>query len=228
MEVKYFGQSCVAFNFDGTSVLIDPFISGNPLAKGIDIKQIQPDYIFLSHGHSDHVADMVTIQQQSNATVATVVETASWAERQGIASSKLIDFNLGGTLNLPFGRVKMVYAAHSNSTPDGAYGGFPVGFVFFVKNRTIYFAGDTALTMEMKLLERYKIDWAFLPVGGHYTMDAEDAALATELINCKNVVGIHYDTFPPIRIDKEKARQAFAEVGANLTLLEIGEALQLS
>lgn len=227
MEVTYYGQSCVEFNINGTKVLIDPFISHNPLAKGIDIDSLKPDYIFLTHGHQDHVADMLTIQKQSGATVATVVETADWVRRQGVDEDRVIEFNLGGTLRLPFGRVKMVYAAHSNSTPDGFYGGFPVGFVFLLDHRTIYFAGDTALTMEMKLLQRYQIDWAFLPIGGHYTMDAEDAAIATEFIGCNQVVGIHYDTFPPISIDKQAAKKTFADTGARLVLLDIGEQLAL-
>ena len=227
MKSTYYGQSCVEFNFNGTKVLVDPFISSNPLAADVDITALKPDYIFITHGHQDHVADMLSIQKQSNATVATIVETADWVRQQGVGDEHVIEFNLGGTLQLPFGRVKMVYAAHTNSTPNGAYGGFPVGFVFFIENRTIYFAGDTALTMEMKLLERYRIDWAFLPIGGHYTMDAEDAAIATEFMNCKQVVGIHYDTFSPIRIDKEKAKKIFADVGARLTLLEIGEQMDL-
>ena len=228
MVAKYYGQSCVEFDVDGTKILIDPFIRYNPLAQGVDISVIRPDYIFLSHGHQDHVADMLPIQKQSQAKVAAVVETAEWVRRQGVDEESVIEFNLGGTLQLPFGRVKMVYAAHSNSTPDGAYGGFPVGFVFFLAGQTIYFSGDTALTMEMKLLERYKIDWAFLRIGCHYTMDAEDAALATTFMNCKKVIGVHYDTFPPIQIDKEQAKKAFAEVNAELTLLDIGQEISLS
>ncbi|MBE8723215.1 metal-dependent hydrolase [Sphingobacterium sp. Ka21] len=227
MSVTYYGQSCVAFNFNDTEVLLDPFITYNPLAKGIDIDSIQPDYIFLSHGHQDHVADMALIQKNSNATVVAIVETAEWVRKQGVVSEKVVEFNFGGTLRLPFGMVKMVYALHTNSTPDGNYGGFPCGYVFFIGERRIYFAGDTGLTLEMKLLSDLGLDWAFLPIGGHYTMDMFDAVRAAEFVNCKNIVGIHYDTFPPITIDKKEAVTLFRESGLRLELPSIGEKIIL-
>jgi len=227
MKVTYYGQSCVEFDIDGTKVLLDPFISYNPLAKDVNISDIKPDYIFLSHAHQDHVADMFSIQQQSGATVAAIVETAAWVRRQGVSDDKVIEYNLGGTLHLPFGKVKMVFAAHSNSTVDGDYAGFPVGYVFFLKGKTIYFAGDTALTMEMKLLARHKIDWALLPIGGHYTMDVDDAVIAAEFVNCKNILGIHYDSFPPIKINHEEAVKKFSEADVYLALPKIGETIEL-
>lgn len=227
MKVTYYGQSCVEFDIDGVKVLLDPFIRYNPLAKDVDVSSIKPDYIFLSHAHQDHVADMFTIQQQSGATVASIVETAAWVRKQGVPEDKVIEYNLGGTLDLPFGKVKMVFAAHSNSTVDGEYAGFPVGYVFFLKGKTVYFAGDTALTMEMKLLERYHIDWALLPIGGHYTMDVDDAILAAEFVNCNKVIGIHYDSFPPIKIDHELASKKFSEADVYLALPKIGETIAL-
>lgn len=226
-SARYLGQSCVAFNFDGTTVLLDPFITYNPLAGDIDVNSLNPDYIFLSHGHEDHVADVATVQKNSGATVAAIVETAAWVKRQGIADEKIIEFNFGGTLNLPFGKVKMVYALHTNSTPDGAYGGFPCGYVFFVGDKKIYFAGDTALTLEMKLLENLNLDWAFLPIGGHYTMDMYDAIEASRFINCDNIIGIHYNTFPPIAIDTQEAIRVFGEAGKELHLPAIGESISL-
>lgn len=227
MKVTYYGQSCVEFDIDGTKVLLDPFISYNPLAKDIKVADIKPDYIFLSHAHQDHVADMYSIQQQSGATVATIVETAAWVRKQGVPDDKVIEYNLGGTLDLPFGKVKMVFAAHSNSTVDGEYAGFPVGYVFFLKGKTVYFAGDTALTMEMKLLERHNIDWALLPIGGHYTMDVDDAIIAAEFVNCKNVMGIHYDSFPPIKINHEEVMKKFNEADVYLALPKIGESIDI-
>lgn len=227
ISARFLGQSCVEFDFNGTRVLLDPFITHNPLAKGVDMTSIMPSYIFLSHGHQDHVADMFTVQQQSNATVAAIVETAAWVRKQGVSDDKVIEFNFGGTLDLPFGKVKMVYALHTNSTPDGEYGGEPCGFVFFIGDKKIYFAGDTALTLEMKLLEDLSLDWAFLPIGGHYTMDMYDAVKAAKFINCKNIVGIHYNTFPPISIDLVKAERLFSDIGFNLYLPEIGESLTL-
>ncbi|MDH5827657.1 metal-dependent hydrolase [Sphingobacterium sp. SG20118] len=227
MTATYYGQSCVAFDFDGHNVLLDPFISYNPLAKSIDVNSLLPEYIFLSHGHQDHVADMAQIQKNSQATVAAIVETAAWVRKQGVPDDKVIEFNLGGTIKTTFGTVKMVYALHTNSTPDGQYGGFPVGFILYSSNKKIYFAGDTGLTMEMKLLAGLGLDWAFLPIGGHYTMDVDDAVRAAEFINCDKIVGIHYDTFPPIVIDKEKALAKFANSGKTLYLPAIGESIEL-
>lgn len=227
ISVKYLGHACFEFDFNGTKVLTDPFISYNPLAKNIDIEALKPDYILLSHAHADHVADLAKIQAQSGATVAAIVETAGWVRKQGVPDEKVIEFNFGGTLNLPFGKVKMVYALHTNSTPDGAYGGAPCGFVFFIGDKKIYFAGDTALTLEMKLLEDLQLDWAFLPIGGHYTMDAEDAVKAAKFVNCKQVIGMHYDTFSPVTIDQEEALQLFNEAGLALTLLKLEESKAL-
>lgn len=227
MEVTYYGQSCVVFDFNGSKVLLDPFITHNPLAKDIDVNVLKPDYIFLTHCHQDHVADMKNIQSNSGATVAAVVETAAWVRKQGVPDDKVIEFNFGGTLSLPFGRAKMVYALHTNSTPEGEYGGVAVGYVFFVCDKKIYFAGDTALTLEMKLLEDLQLDWAFLPIGGHYTMDVDDAIKAAQFVNCKNIIGIHYDTFPPISIDTEEAKQKFEANGLRLLLPKIGESVAL-
>ncbi|HLT88897.1 MAG TPA: metal-dependent hydrolase [Sphingobacterium sp.] len=227
MEVTYYGQSCVVFDFNGSKVLLDPFITHNPLAKDIDVNVLKPDYIFLTHCHQDHVADMKNIQSNSGATVAAVVETAAWVRKQGVPDDKVIEFNFGGTLSLPFGRAKMVYALHTNSTPEGEYGGVAVGYVFFVGDKKIYFAGDTALTLEMKLLEDLQLDWAFLPIGGHYTMDVDDAIKAAQFVNCKNIIGIHYDTFPPISIDTEEAKQKFEANGLRLLLPKIGESVAL-
>ncbi|MGJ1433780.1 metal-dependent hydrolase [Sphingobacterium spiritivorum] len=227
MKVTYYGQSCVLFDFDGHQVLLDPFITYNPIAEHVDVNALHPEYIFVSHAHQDHVADLLTVQKNSNATVATVVETAAWVRKQGVSDDKVVEFNLGGTIETTFGKAKMVIAIHTNSTPDGAYGGWPVGYVFFAGGKKIYFAGDTALTYDMKLLEDLQLDWAFLPIGGHYTMDVEDAVKAAQFINCKHIVGIHYNTFPPITIDVEEAKRKFSEAGLQLSLPGIGESLTL-
>lgn len=227
ISVTYYGHACFEFNFNGIKVLMDPFISYNPLAKHINIEDIKPDYIFLSHAHQDHLVDLVQIQKQSDAVVGAIVETAAWVKNQGVKEDKVIDFNFGGTLSLPFGKVKMVYALHTSSTPDGAYGGVPCGYVFFIGDKKIYFAGDTALTLEMSLLKDLNLDCAILPVGGHYTMDMYDAVKATSLINCNNVIAMHYDTFPPVTIDKQELNKVFSQAGINLNLLEIGNSINL-
>lgn len=227
ISVRYLGHACFEFDFNGTKVLLDPFISYNPLAHNIKVEELKPDYIFLSHGHEDHVADLAKIQEQSNATVAAIVETAGWVRRQGISDDKVLEFNFGGTLTLPFGKVKMVYALHTNSTPDGAYGGAPCGFVFYIGDKTIYYAGDTALTLEMNLLAELELDWAILPIGGHYTMDANDAVKAAHFVKCRNVIGMHYDTFSPVTIDIDVTKRIFQDADLNLVLLQIEESISL-
>lgn len=227
MKAIYYGHSSVLLELEGAAVLFDPFISPNPKAAHIDIGSLKPDYIVLSHAHEDHVADVAAIQKSSRAKVMAIVETAMWVNRQDIPESAIIPFNFGGTVQADFGTIKMVYALHTNGAPDGQYAGVPAGYVLKSGGKTIYFAGDTALTMEMKLLENAGLDWAFLPIGGHFTMDVDDAITACQFINCKRVVGIHYDTFPPITIDKATAKQKFADAGLELHLPEIGGELTL-
>lgn len=227
MNAIYYGHASVELQLEGATVLFDPFISPNPKAAEIDINVLNPDYIILSHAHDDHVADMAAIQKNSGAKVVAVVETAMWVNRQDIPESDIIPFNFGGTIPTDFGTLKMVYALHTNSTPDGQYGGVPVGYIIESGGKKIYYAGDTALTMEMKLLEHVGLDWAFLPIGGYYTMDVDDAIVASQFINCKNIVGMHYNTFPPIAIDTDVAMRKFGDAGLNLHLLDIGEALAL-
>src|SRR5690606_34282923 len=223
----YYGHSSVMLELEQHQVLFDPFITPNPQAEHVDINKLKPDYILLTHAHDDHVADVAAIQKASKAKILAVVETAMWVNRQDIPESDIVPFNLGGTVKTDFGSVKMVYALHTNGTPDGQYGGAPVGYVLSTGGKKIYFAGDTALTLEMKLLEPMGIDWAFLPIGGHFTMDVDDAITAAKFVNCKNIVGIHYNTFPPIAIDTKVAKQKFADAGLNLNLPGIGEGVEL-
>ena len=226
MKATYYGHSTFAMQLDGANILFDPFISPNAAAAHIALDQINPDYILLSHAHADHVADVFTIQKQSQAKVVAIVETAEWLRRKGVAEEHVIEMNFGGTLQTSFGSVKMVLAIHTNSTPDGDYGGMPVGFVVRSGGKTFYYAGDTALTMDMQLIKAYAPDIVFLPMGGHYTMDVDDALLAAKMIGCKRVVGMHFNTFPSIRIDAESAQQKFEAEGFTLILPSIGEEIQ--
>lgn len=227
MKAIYYGHSCVRLKSRDFDILFDPFISPNPLAKHIDIKDIAPQYILLSHAHEDHVADMAAIQGNGDAQVIAIVETAAWVARQGVEAGKIIEMNFGGTVITDFGAAKMVYALHTNSTPDGQYGGVPVGYVLTIGGKKLYFAGDTALTQEMTLLQDLELDWAFLPIGGHYTMDVDDAIRAAKLANCQHIFGIHYNTFPAITIDKGEAKQKFADADLQLYLPEIGDSVHL-
>jgi len=226
MKATYYGQSALSIELeDGKLLMFDPFITPNPLAKNIDIGTIKPDYILVSHGHGDHVNDLVTIQKSSGAKIICIFEIAEWLEKKGITAHGM---NIGGGFNFEFGRVKMVNAIHSSTMPDGASGGNPAGFVIYANSgKKIYFSGDTALTYDMKLLENENLDWAILPIGDNFTMGVDDAIKATEFFNCKNVIGVHYDTFPVIQINLEEAREKFIKAGINIQLPKIGESVNL-
>lgn len=225
MKYTYYGQSCFLIEADGKKFLFDPFISPNPLASHIDTTAITADYILISHGHGDHIADLVALAKQTNAKVIGMVEVTDWAEAQGVKNVHSMNF---GKQKFEFGNLRLVWATHSSSLPDGSYGGNPAGFVLETAGKTIYFAGDTALNMDMKILaDLYKIDYAILPIGGNYTMDVDDALIATKYINCDKVIGVHYNTFPVIEIDMEDAISKFKRENKQLLLPAIGETIDL-
>lgn len=227
MNVTYLGHSCFLFDFDGTKVLTDPFITYNELAKTIDKESITCDYILLSHGHQDHMADAEFFLKKDNATLVAIYDIAEWFREKGIKN--LVHLNIGGKVSLPFGLVKMVTAVHSSVLPDGTYGGNPAGYVVQTSDKVIYFAGDTALTYDMKLIaDRFNtVDVAFLPIGDALTMDIADALVAAEWVNTNKIVGMHYDTFPNIQLDKEEALQTAKQANKELVLLTIGETITL-
>lgn len=236
MEFTYYGHACFAVKINDVRVLFDPFITGNPLeaAKKIDINKIQADYIFLSHGHGDHTKDCVSIAKRTGALVITVAELSDKFGEE----VKTHGMNTGGQANFKGGKfvygegeikVKCVVAQHSSSLGDGSYGGNPVGFIVYGGGRSFYYSGDTGLTMDMQLIPKWaKLDFAVLPVGDNYTMGAEDALECARMINCKKVIGVHYDTFGAlIKIDHERAKKIFSEAGYELELLNIGETIKL-
>ena len=225
MKITFYGHATFGIETGGKNLLFDPFITHNQLASAIDVNSLKPDYILLSHGHADHMADLEVIQKNSGAKVICIADIAGWLGNKSITNVHAMNF--GGGFNFDFGRVKMVYALHSSSMPDGAYGGNPAGFVIYSEGKKIYFAGDTALTLDMQLLADENLDLAILPIGDNYTMGADDAIKACGLINCKKVIGMHYDTFPVIVIDKEVVKQKFEKAGIDLTLLEIGSSMNL-
>jgi len=225
MKFTFYGHACFELETGGKKLLFDPFITHNELAKDIDVNSLKPDYILLSHGHGDHIADLFTIQKNSGAKVICIAEIAGWLGGKGIADAH--GMNIGGGFNFNFGRVKMVNAIHSSGLPDGSYGGVAAGLIIYAEGKKIYFAGDTALHYDMKLLADEKLDWAILPIGDNYTMGADDAIKAAGFIDCKNVIGVHYDTFPPIRINKAEVAEKFKQAGINLQLPAIGESMPL-
>ncbi|QNH63323.1 metal-dependent hydrolase [Hymenobacter sediminicola] len=226
MRLTYYGHSCFLLETGGSSVLFDPFIRPNPMAKDVEVDKIPADFILLSHGHADHVADAEEIGKRTGADFVGMAEVVGWFGKKGLKAT--YGMNLGGTLKLPFGTVKMVAAAHSSSMPDGSYGGLAAGFVVEAEGKTFYYAGDTALTYDMKLLaERHSLDFAILPIGDHYTMGIDDALTAADWTGAPKIIGMHYDTFPPITIDQAEARAKAQQAGKELVLLKIGETITL-
>lgn len=225
MKITYYGHSCFLIEFNGKKLLLDPFISGNPKAKEVNIEEIVADYVLLTHGHGDHVLDAEQIAKRCDATIISNFEISEWFAAIGL---KTIGINQGGKVKLDFGTVKYVSAIHSSSLPDGSYAGNPGGFVIWNDSNCFYHAGDTALTMDMKLIPLTcpKLDFAILPVGDYFTMGYEDAILAAEFVECTEVIGCHFDSFPPITIDHEKAKQAFSNSGKSLKLLSVGETIE--
>ena len=226
MLITYFGHSCLGVKIGKYTLLFDPFISENKLAAHININEVETDYIFLSHGHFDHVSDTLAIANRTNATLIANPEVNSWFKEQGV--SLTIPMNIGGKIALPFGTVRMVAAAHSSTMPDGSNGGNAGGFLVHSGEKSFYFAGDTGLTTEMKLIsEFWQVDFAILPIGDHFTMGIDEAIIAAKFVGVKKVIGVHYDTFPYITIKKDDAIYAFAQAGIELILLPIGGSIQL-
>jgi L-ascorbate metabolism protein UlaG (beta-lactamase superfamily) len=222
MNFTYYGHSCFALEVGGKRLLFDPFITPNPRAAGIDVNSIGADYILVSHGHQDHLADAGAIAKRTGAPVIASFEVATWLNKKG--AEKIHPVNHGGGGAFEFGRVKFVNAIHSSGLPDGSYGGNPGGFVVESGEGNFYYSGDTALTMDMKLIgEGAKLTFAGLCIGGNFTMDVADAVKAAELIGCDEIVGLHYDTFPQIRIDHAEAQKKFQAAGKKLCLLKIGQ-----
>ena len=227
MKITYYGHSCFLVDFSGTKLLFDPFITPNELAKDVDISTIEADYILLSHGHSDHVADAIQLAKQTGAKVISNYEIIMWLGREGIKNSH--PMNHGGAFNFDFGKVRYVNAVHSSALDDGTYLGNPGGFIISNDQLNFYYAGDTALTMDMQLIPRYgKLDFAILPIGDNFTMGIDDAITASDFIQCDKVFGVHYDTFGYIKIDHEGAIEKFSKAGKKLILAEIGATIEIT
>lgn len=225
MKYTYYGQSCFAIETETHKFLFDPFISQNPLAKDIDISKIEADYILVSHAHGDHIGDLIQLAKQTNAKVIGIVELTDWLVEQGVENVHAMNF---GKYTFDFGTVRMVWATHSAGMPDGSYGGNPAGYVLEIEGKQIYFAGDTGLTVEMKLLsELYNLNYAIFPIGGNFTMDVDDAVIAAKYVDCDRVIGVHYNTFPVIEIDTKAAVESFKRAQKTLLLPAIGETIML-
>lgn len=227
MKITYYGHAAIGVEFGGRNLLFDPYISSNSLAASIEVDRIPADFIFVSHGHDDHVGDLVRIAKRTRASLISNAEIVSWARGKSINGFSM---NHGGKRAFDFGMVKLVNAIHSSSLPDGTNGGNPCGFVVWNDEQCFYFAGDTALTNDMKLIPEIcpKLDIAMLPIGDNYTMGYEDALLASDYIQCDRILGMHYDTFGSIKINPKAVQDAFKARGKELILLPIGKSLEYS
>ncbi len=226
MKLTYYGHSCFQVSIKGKKILFDPFITYNELAKDVSVDSIETDYIFLSHGHVDHIADCISIAQRTGCQVVANWEIHEWLNKKGISNTH--PMNTGGKWNFDFGKVKCVVAQHSSGLPDGSYGGNPMGFIFTSEEGNFYYSGDTALTLDMQLIPSWaKLDFSVLPIGDNFTMDVSDAVRAADFLQCKKIVGVHYNTFGFIKIDMAAATTAFATAGKTLLLPAIAETIDL-
>lgn len=223
--LRWLGHGCWLVQTGGKTLIIDPFLNDSPTAP-VKAQDVQADYVLVSHGHFDHVADAASIANRCGATVVANFEICEWLGKQGVKSTE--PMNIGGGIDLPFGRVKMTIAHHSSVLPDGANGGNPGGFLLSLPDGKIYFACDTGLFQDMKLIGAAGIDLAVLPIGDRFTMGPDDAIEAIKLIGPKRVAPSHYDTWPPIAQDEAAwMARVKAETKAEPVVLAPGGTVEL-
>jgi len=225
VKVIWYSHACLLIDTGDTKLLVDPFLTGNPMAP-VSVEEIKADYIFVSHGHGDHMGDTVEIAKRCNATVVSNFEIQNWLTSQGV--QKTHPLHIGGGFDFPWGRVKLTIAHHGSALPDGSYGGNPCGFIFYVQGKKIYHACDTGLFYDMKLIGEEGIDLAVIPIGDNFTMGPEDALRAVKLIQPAIVLPIHYDTFDIIKQDPTSwAKKVEEEARVKVRVLKPGEGLEL-
>jgi L-ascorbate metabolism protein UlaG (beta-lactamase superfamily) len=233
MEIKFHGHSCFELSDGETRVLIDPFLKPNNPAAIVTGEEVDPTHIAISHGHADHMADAVPVAKRTGAHCVAVVEIANWLEEHGVEN--VSDPNLGGTVSFDWGWIKLVPAWHTSTLPGssetpfspttGAVVGTAAGLLINLGGFTVYHAGDTCLFGDMRLIaERNPVDVAFLPIGGHYTMDRHDGVVAAELIGADTVIPMHFDTFPPIATDSAAFKEEVeSRTSSQVVVLAPGE-----
>lgn len=225
MKITFLGHACLQIELKNKILIVDPFISGNPKNDKIEVNGLKADYILITHAHQDHTLDVEALAKQTGATLISNYEIITHYGAKGIQGHPM---NHGGSYDFDFGTLKYVNAIHSSSFADGTYGGQPGGFILAAEGKSIYIAGDTALTYDMKLFgEEFDLNLAILPVGDNFTMGYTDALKASQFLNCNRVMGYHYDTFGYIEIDHDAAENYFIDHGVTLELLTIGEAITL-
>jgi L-ascorbate metabolism protein UlaG (beta-lactamase superfamily) len=226
-HITWLGHNCWSIETSGRTLLLDPFLDDSPTAP-VKADSVKADFVLVSHGHADHVGDTIKIAQRTGATVISNFEVGEWFAKKGLDRETLVEMNPGGGVRQPFGHVKFTIAHHSSSMPDGSYGGVPGGFLLTLGRTKVYFACDTAVFLDMKLIGAAGLDLAVLPIGDLYTMGPDDSLDAIKFLNPKRVAPCHYNTWPPIAQDAgawaEKVRSHTAaepivlEPGGKITL----------
>ena len=223
MKITYFGHSAFMVEAGGKRFLIDPFLTGNPHTQ-VDISTLKPDYILVTHGHSDHLGDALEIAENSSATIVAPAELAGYCESKG---AKTHPMHIGGGFNFDFGRIQLTEAQHGSAVFEGdqvIYAGNPCGFLLTAGGKTLYHAGDTGLFSDMGLIgERHKIDIALLPIGDNYTMGLEDAIYAASLVKADLSIPMHYNTFDYIIQDPEDFAEGVRKSGQRAEVLEMNK-----
>ena len=227
MRLTYLGHAGFKLETKGKVIIFDPFVTPNQDAHSLNVDDLHCDYMVLTHGHGDHVADVENIA--ANNPEMTLISNYEIVTYYGAKGIKGHGMNYGGKATFDFGTLKMVAAVHSSVLPDGTYAGNPVGVVIWNEEGCIYHAGDTGLTKDMELIPLIcpELDAAILPVGDNFTMCHEDAVLASDFIKCDHIIGCHFDTFDIIKIDQDRARRYFAEKNKQLILPEIGQMIDV-
>jgi L-ascorbate metabolism protein UlaG (beta-lactamase superfamily) len=224
LQITYYGHSSFRLNDGVYSLVIDPFLNGNPIAT-VKTKDVKADYVILTHGHGDHLGDGLEIAKDNNATIIAVNELADYCISKG---AKAHNMHIGGSFKFPFGRLKFTIAHHGSKTPDGEYVGSPAGVVISIGGKNIYHCGDTGLFLDMKLIgEMTPIDIMLVPIGDNFTMGIDDAVKAVEFVNPKVAIPMHYNTWPLIAADPQIFSKKLEEKGKNYIIMTFGETLDL-
>lgn len=224
MKLTYFSHSFFMLQDGTNTIVIDPFINGNPTAPA-SAKNVKPNFIVLTHAHGDHLGDGLSLAKKFNATIIAVNELANYVAEQG---AKAHNMHIGGGYNFPFGRLKFTIAHHGSSTNDGKYMGEPAGVVITMDAKSIYHTGDTGLFMDMQLIgERTPIDVMCCPIGDNFTMGIDDAVKAVEFVKPKLAIPMHYNTFPIIAADPDEFESKVEAKGLNARVLAYGETIEI-
>ncbi|MGE9516833.1 MAG: metal-dependent hydrolase [Solitalea-like symbiont of Acarus siro] len=228
MKITYYGHSCFSVLIGNTNLLFDPFITNNPLAKDINVESIKADYILISHGHEDHIADVpLILKNNPNSILISSFEIVNYyIKTHYLANYKYL--GIGGTIDLGSFSVEMAPAVHSSSFPDGSYAGLAAGFIIDDNKNRIYYAGDTSIFTDMRLISEIKpLTLAILPIGNIFTMCIQKALKSAELLNVNKIMGVHYNTFPLIEINLLDAVNLFSKKQKELLLPKIGATIEL-